>query len=68
MTEADNANEHVVLLQCKEFTAETNTANSFFSTNKPDVIMKNLLEKMADQSQNFNISDTHWRVNIEVCK
>jgi hypothetical protein len=57
-----------MLLQLKDFTSECNAANGFFSTNKPDVIMKNLLEKMDELSQKSIISETNWRVNIEVSK
>jgi len=46
VTEADAADENVVLLRLKDFTEETNVANGFFSTYKPDVIMSKLFEKL----------------------
>ena len=77
MTEADAADENVVLLRLKDFTEETNVANGFFSTYKPDVIMSKLFEKLPQIQEIFpsssldhktTISKTNWRVNIEVRK
>jgi hypothetical protein len=53
----------------KNFAAEgVRTTHGFFSTMQPEDLLAQLVIKLQENSQEFTVSNTHWKVNFEVKK
>jgi hypothetical protein len=63
---AGEQDDKTVFLRLKDYSPDTNTTHGFFTTNAPEDILQQLLQKMAAMEQDFNVSETHWRVNYSV--
>jgi len=65
---AATANLEVVNLRLKEFTTSSSHTHAFFSTFSPDVLLEQLTQKMTEQGQAFEISNTTWKVGFNLTK
>jgi len=63
---AGEQQEDTVFLRLKDYAPDINATHGFFTTNTPEDILQQLLQKMTEMEQDFNVSETHWRVNYSV--
>ena len=66
--EENGASAEVIRLTTKEFNENQGRTNAFFSHFRPDYLFTQLTEKMTQQGQTFEMSNTTWKLNFEVSK
>jgi len=58
----------IIRLTAKEFNENQGRTHAFFSHFRPDYLFTQLTEKMTQQGQTFEMSNTTWKLNFEVSK
>lgn len=53
-------------MRLKSYQEGANQTHGFFTTLSPEDILSNLTKKMADEGQEFSVSDKVWRINFTV--
>lgn len=49
----DSSTTQMVQLRCKEYAGNQNLSNAFFSNFKPELLFKELVKKLNEESQDF---------------
>jgi len=66
--EENGAPAEIIRLTAKDFNENQGRTHAFFSHFRPDYLFTQLTEKMTQQGQTFEMSNTTWKLNFEVSK
>lgn len=64
----DGPQPEIIRLTAKDYNVNQGRTNAFFSHFRPDYLFTQLTEKMTQQGQTFEMSNTTWKLNFEVSK
>ena len=54
----------VIRLNAKDYREDQSTTHAFFSHFKPDYLLAELITKLREENQAYEISNTNWKVTF----